>query len=184
MNKLFVAGCAGFLGALTSIVYMYLWQWQIDVSLEAYGWSVVLMAVAALAGVAYWYGLSIVGTRYGNSTLHYMALLALILSVLTDASGALYTLAPQYAASSGWDAFGLFMGTLYGLAYILAGLAVQKMRQHFGDAALWYGIFAMLSGIIMLAGDFGIGYITTFGMVLNIVLYVLGGMILLQAAKK
>ena len=184
MNKLFIAGCAGFVGALTSVIYMYLWQWQIDLSIEAYGGSVILMAVAALASVVYWYGLSIVGTRYQSSTLHYMAFLALVLSVVTDASGAFYTLAPQYAASSGWEALGLLMGTLYGLAYILAGLAVQKLRQQFGDVALWYGILAMVSGIIMLAGDFGIPLVSTLGMVLNAVLYVLGGMILLQAAKR
>ena len=184
MNKLLVAGIAGFVGAACSLLYLYLWQTQIDITQTAYWSSVVIMAVSALANIGYWYGLSVVGTMYRNSTLHYMALLALVLSIFTDASVAVFTLMPQYAASSVWGVFGLFMGTLYALACILGGLAMQKLRSHFGDVALWYGIFAMLSGVIVLGGDFGIPSIATFDAVFNTILYVLGGMILFRAAKK
>ena len=184
MDKLYIAALAGFVGAATSALSLYAWQMQIDATQKFYLLNVVVITLGALANVAYWYGLSVIGTRFHSSTLHYMALLALILSIFTDASNAVFTLFPQYAASSGWDAFGLFMSTLFAIAYILTGLAVQKLRSMFGDVALWYGIFAMVSGVIVLAGDFGIPAISALGMALNVVLYVLGGMILLQAAKR
>lgn len=184
MNKLRIASIAGFVAALTSLISMYSWQWGVDLAGDFYVLSVLLMAVGALANVAYWYGFSLVGKRYKNTMLYYVALVALVLSVFTDASGALYTLAPSYAASYGWDMLGLLMKTIYGLSFILAGLAVQKLREQFGDTTLWYAVFSILSGILMLIGDVGSWIVTMIGMTLNIVLYILGGMILLQAAKK
>lgn len=184
MSKMFAAAYAGFIAAALSALYLYTWQWQTDLFQSAYFFGVALMAVSALANILYWYGFALVGTKHRNATLHYMALLALGLSIVTDASGFVFTLLPSYAASSLWDGFDFVMSAIYAVAYIVTGLAVQRMRTTFGDTALWYGIFSMLSGVILLAGDFGIPAITTFGIVLNTILYALGGMILLQAARR
>ncbi len=184
MNKLFIASVAAFIGAALSVEYLYEWCLGLDVYNDAYWLGVFLIAASALANVVYWYGLSIVGTKYHNAMLHMMALLALVLSILSDASNAIFTLLPQYAASPAWDTFNFFMGTLFAIAFMLTGLAVQRMRPQFGDIALWYGIGAMLSGVLALIGDTGISYIGMFGVALNAILYVLGGMILYRAAKK
>ena len=184
MNKLLVASIAAFIGAALSVEYLYEWRMAIDLYQSAYWFWVLIFAVGALANVVYWYGLSIVGTKYHNATLHTMALLALALSILSDASNAVFTLLPHYAASPAWGAFNFLMGTLFAIAFILTGLAMQRLRPQFGDTALWYGIGAMLSGVLALIGDTGISYIGMLGVALNAILYVLGGMILFRAAKK
>lgn len=184
MNKLFLAGIAAFVAATLAIEYLYEWQMGLNVYQNAYWLSVVLFATGALVNVLYWYGISLVGTRYHNWSLHRLAMFALVLSILSDASNMFYTLVPQYAASSAWDSFGFVMSLLFGVAFILTGLAMQKMRSQFGDMALWYGVIAMIFGVFTITGDAGIVILGMLGVVLNAVLYVLGGLILFKAAKR
>ena len=72
MNKLFIASLAGFFAAATSAISLYEWQMGIDIYQQAYVVGVITFALAALANVAYWYGFSIIGTKYHNRTLHTM----------------------------------------------------------------------------------------------------------------
>jgi len=184
MQRIYVAGIAGIIASAFSAIGLYLWQMQIDLSINMPLWHVLLFAGTTLANVAYWYGLSLVGTKYHNALFHRMALLAIVFSILMDASNALFVLFPQYAAVSAWGAFSFLMGTAMGIALIMTGLAAQKLRQHLGDTAVWYGVGSMFSGALLLAQDFGNSYIGLFAMTLNIALYIFGSMMLFQAAKK
>ena len=121
---------------------------------------------------------------YRNGTLHLMALVALALSIVADVTNVLFVLLPQYAASPAWNAVSFFTGTVQAIAFIVTGLALQRLRHQLGDTAHWYGMFLMLAGALMLGGNFGSSYITLFAMASNAVLYVLGSTLLFQAAKK
>ncbi len=184
MNKFFISGIAGFVALAVSVVYFFSWNRGIDLGRDFYPVSVALFAVGAVANVIYWYGLSLVGTKFRNIQLHYMALAALMLSILGDVSNVFFILFPQYAAHPGWGLYGFLSNAFMAVAFILTGLAIQRMKPLFGDITTWYAIGAMLSGVLLLSGDFGIATIYSFSQVLNILLYLFGGLLLLQAAKK
>lgn len=184
MNYVRLGAIGGFVGAALTFEYLLEWKAGLDSVTNAYWLALVFFAAGSLANVVYWYAMSLVGKRYHNTSLHRLAIGALVFSIAQDLSSAVFTLFPEYAGASAWSMFGIAMSTVFGILCILAGLAVQRMRTHFGDAALWYGIFAMLAGVLTLVGDTGITSIGMLGVALNGLLYILGGIILFKAAKR
>lgn len=81
---------------------------------------------------------------------------------------------PPISTWGSYDMAFLVLGTIAAIITILSGLAVQRLRPQFGYLALWYGVGAMLSDVIVLGSDFGLAVVIAFALALNIVLYGLG----------
>ena len=127
-----------------------------------------------------------VGKRYADKLLIGAAAFFCLSVALPNLMLVLYYTLPSFPPWlwSTWDALGYFLELGTGIALILAGIALMRLKKQFGDIAFWYGTCSMLTGALLLAGNFGFSYITLFSMTLDVFLYVLGSMILFRETHR
>lgn len=141
--------------------------------------DVFILCTNALA-VVYWYGLSIVGTRYKSPLLHWSAIVALVGSILYDVTNTLFTLFSTtfVLAWNGENIVGGLLGLLVAAGYILAGYAVLQLKKSFGVAAQAYGVLSLLAGALFL-----FGLVNVYSSYMDAALYMLGSIILLRSVR-
>jgi hypothetical protein len=146
--------------------------------------DIAFILLAGLTHVLYWYGLGRLGIRLKNEKLHWAGNIALIGSVIWDATVA-FTIyqSDLFINHGGQSVIGFGLGLLLPAGMVLAGYAVLDTHK-FGLAGTLYGIGSLLCGALFLLGmDLGPVFNFLLGLISNFVLYILGARILMSARR-
>ena len=142
-------------------------------------WDIFYLLTTAVTGVLFWYGMSRFAEKMKSALLHWAAIMMLLISIYTDAMGALFTYWPLTALSSSGDMTGsVVYGVLLPVGVVLAGVAMLNLRDKLGEIATLYGVLALAEAAILF---FGYGY--TLDAWVNVALFVIGGTILHRASR-